>query len=69
MLVQNMEIIQVTSREPFQCQPDSTPVGAVYDVVLKILEESMQLLTPEHKKEYNMEVGKLMTSALIDLGL
>ena len=43
---------------------------AVYDVVLKILEESMQLLTPGTLiKEYNMEVGKLMTSALIDLGL
>ena len=43
---------------------------AVYDVVLKILEESMQLLTPGTViKEYNMEVGKLMTSALIDLGL
>ena len=43
---------------------------AVYDVVLKILEESMQLLTPGTLiKEYNMEVGKLVTSALIDLGL
>ena len=43
---------------------------AVYDVVLKILEESMQLLTPGTLiKEYNMEVGKLMTSALIELGL
>ena len=43
---------------------------AVYDVVLKILEESMQLLTPGTLiKEYNIEVGKLVTSALIDLGL
>ena len=43
---------------------------AVYDVVLKILEESMQLLTPGTLiKEYNMEVEKLVTSALIDLGL
>ena len=42
----------------------------VYDVVLKIVEESIQLLTPGTLiKEYNMEVGKLMTSALIDLGL
>ena len=43
---------------------------AVYDAVQKIGEESMQLLVPGTQiKEYNNEVGKIMTSALIDLGL
>ena len=43
---------------------------AVYDAVQKIGEEAMQLLVPGTLiKEYNNEVGKIMTSALIDLGL
>ena len=43
---------------------------AVYDAVQKIGEESMQLLVPGTLiKEYHHEVGKIMTSALIDLGL
>ena len=43
---------------------------AVYVAVQKIVEESMQLLVPGTQiKEYNNEVGKIMTSALIDLGL
>ncbi|RPG64566.1 MAG: M24 family metallopeptidase [Flavobacteriaceae bacterium TMED121] len=42
----------------------------VYDAVRKIGEESMQLLVPGTLiKEYNQEVGKIMSSALIDLGL
>ena len=42
----------------------------VYDAVRKIGEESMQLLVPGTLiKEYNEEVGKIMSSALIDLGL
>ena len=42
----------------------------VYDAVRKIGEESMQLLVPGTLiKEYNQEVGKIMSSTLIDLGL
>ena len=42
----------------------------VYDAVRKIGDESMQLLVPGTLiKEYNQEVGKIMSSALIDLGL
>ena len=42
----------------------------VYDAVRKIGEESMQLLVSGTLiKEYNEEVGKIMSSALIDLGL
>ena len=42
----------------------------VYDAVRKIGEESMKLLVPGTLiKEYNQEVGKIMSSALIDLGL
>ena len=42
----------------------------VYDAVRKIGEESMQLLVPGTLiKEFNQEVGKIMSSALIDLGL
>ena len=42
----------------------------VYDAVRKSGEESMQLLVPGTLiKEYNQEVGKIMSSALIDLGL
>jgi len=42
----------------------------VYDAVRKIGEESMQLLVPgTFIEEYNQEVGKIMSSALIDLGL
>ena len=43
---------------------------SVYEAVLKVGEEAMQLLVPGILiKEYHQEVGKIMTSALIDLGL
>jgi len=42
----------------------------VYNALLKVKNESTKLLTPGLDwKEYNNEVGKLMTSALIDLKL
>ena len=43
---------------------------AVYEAVLKVKEEATQLLIPGVLwKEYHVEVGKLMSSALVDLGL
>lgn len=43
---------------------------AVYDAVLKVKNEATQLLVPGAIwKAYHVEVGKLMSSALIDLGL
>ena len=43
---------------------------SVYEAVLKVGEEATQLLVPGILiKEYHQEVGKIMTSALIDLGL
>ena len=43
---------------------------AVYKAVLKVKEEATQLLIPGVLwKEYHVEVGKLMSSALVDLGL
>jgi Xaa-Pro aminopeptidase len=42
----------------------------VYNAVLKVKNEATQLLTPGTLwKEYHVEVGKIMTSALLDLGL
>ncbi|OYU85348.1 MAG: X-Pro aminopeptidase [Flavobacterium sp. BFFFF2] len=42
----------------------------VYNAVLKVKNEAAQLLTPGTLwKEYHLEVGKIMTSALLDLGL
>jgi Xaa-Pro aminopeptidase len=44
--------------------------AAVYRAVLKVKNEATQLLVPgAFWKEYHVEVGKLMTSALIDLKL
>ncbi len=43
---------------------------AVYEAVLKIKEEATQLLMPGVLwKAYHIEVGKLMSSALVDIGL
>ncbi|MBC7607747.1 MAG: aminopeptidase P family protein [Burkholderiales bacterium] len=43
---------------------------AVYNAVLKVKNEATKMLTPGTLwKEYHVEVGKLMTSALLDLGL
>ena len=48
----------------------STRQRAVYDAVLKVKNEATQLLVPGTLwKEYHKEVGKLMSSALIDLKL
>ena len=48
----------------------STRQRAVYDAVLKVKNEATQLLVPGTLwKEYHTEVGKLMSSALIDLKL
>ncbi|MGB0377162.1 MAG: M24 family metallopeptidase, partial [Flavobacteriaceae bacterium] len=42
----------------------------VYDAVLKVKNEATQLLQPGVLwKEFHKEVGKLMSSALVDLGL
>ena len=43
---------------------------AVYDAVLRVKDEATKLLVPgAFWKEYHVEVGKLMTSELLDLGL
>ena len=43
---------------------------AVYDAVLKVKDEATQLLMPGVLwKAYHIEVGKLMSSALVDIGL
>lgn len=43
---------------------------AVYNAVLKVMKEAMQMLRPGVMLlEYEKEVGKMMTSAIIDLGL
>jgi Xaa-Pro aminopeptidase len=43
---------------------------AVYNAVLKVKNEATKMLVPgAYWKEYHVEVGKLMTSALLDLGL
>lgn len=43
---------------------------AVYEAVLKIKDEAIKLLIPGVLwKDYHVEVGKLMSSALVDLGL
>lgn len=43
---------------------------AVYEAVLKVKEEATQLLMPGVLwKAYHIEVGKLMSSALVDIGL
>lgn len=43
---------------------------AVYNAVLNIMKEATAMLTPGTLlKEYEAEVGKLMSSALVDLGL
>ena len=48
----------------------STRQRAVYDAVLKVKNEATKLLVPGTLwKEYHKEVGKLMSSALIDLKL
>lgn len=42
----------------------------VYNAVLKVKNEATKMLVPgAYWKEYHVEVGKLMTSALLDLGL
>jgi Xaa-Pro aminopeptidase len=42
----------------------------VYNAVLKVKDEATKLLVPgAYWKAYHVEVGKLMTSALLDLGL
>jgi Xaa-Pro aminopeptidase len=43
---------------------------AVYEAVLKVKDEAIKLLIPGVLwKDYHVEVGKLMSSALVDLGL
>ncbi|MBT8261390.1 MAG: aminopeptidase P family protein [Bacteroidia bacterium] len=43
---------------------------AVYNAVLRVKDEATKLLVPgAYWKEYHVEVGKLMTSELLDLGL
>ena len=43
---------------------------AVYEAVLKVKDEATKLLIPGVLwKDYHVEVGKLMSSALVDLGL
>jgi Xaa-Pro aminopeptidase len=43
---------------------------AVYEAVLKVKDEATKLLIPDVLwKDYHVEVGKLMSSALVDLGL
>ena len=43
---------------------------AVYNAVLKVKNQATKMLTPGTLwKEYHIEVGKLMTAALLDLGL
>ena len=44
--------------------------SAVYEAVLKVKDEATKLLIPDVLwKDYHVEVGKLMSSALVDLGL
>jgi Xaa-Pro aminopeptidase len=42
---------------------------AVYNAVLRVKNEATKCLSQEHFKQYHIEVGKLMTSELLGLGL